>query len=239
LEPIVLGLAVAPSQAGLSLGLAAIAGFLLRHPVKLALADRRRRVRYSRTAWAERFAVLYGAVAAGAMVLAVGTAGAAAGTVLGMAVVLVLIQFRYDLRHQQRQLVPEIAGAAALSMMAPAIALAGGWASAPAVALWLVLMARAAPAILYVRARLRQMRGVRAPIAPPLLAHVGGLAIVGGLTAARLVPWTGTVALAVLLARAVHGLVWAGVPARAAVVGIQELVYGVLLIVLLVVGYLA
>ncbi|MDR7418131.1 MAG: YwiC-like family protein [Armatimonadota bacterium] len=238
LEPIALGLAVAPSQTGLFLGLAAIAGFLTRQPLKIALADRRRRVRYPRTILAERFALLHGAVALLALVLALRTAGAAATVALLAAVSLVLVQFGYDLRNQQRRLAPELTGAAALSMMAPAIALAGGWTPAPAVALWVVLMARAAPAILYVRARLRQMRGVSAPATPPLLAHAAGLVVVGALTAVHLVPWIAVPAFAVLLVRAVYGLLPGRPIVRPAVVGVQELAYGVLLIVVLAIGYL-
>ena len=48
-EPVVLGLVLAPSAAGLCLALAALAAFLARHPLRLALIDRRKGVRYPRT----------------------------------------------------------------------------------------------------------------------------------------------------------------------------------------------
>jgi hypothetical protein len=54
-EPVVLGLVLAPSASGACLGLAALAGFLSRHPLRLVFMDRRRGVRYPRTALAERF----------------------------------------------------------------------------------------------------------------------------------------------------------------------------------------
>ncbi len=41
-EPAILGLALAPSAAGACLALAALAGFLARHPLRLALIDRRK-----------------------------------------------------------------------------------------------------------------------------------------------------------------------------------------------------
>ena len=53
-EPLVLGLVLAPSAAGACLALAAAAGFLARHPLRLWLLDRRKHVRYPRTALAER-----------------------------------------------------------------------------------------------------------------------------------------------------------------------------------------
>ena len=45
LEPVLLGLLVAPSPAAGLFALATIAAFLLRHPLKLTLADRRRGLR--------------------------------------------------------------------------------------------------------------------------------------------------------------------------------------------------
>jgi hypothetical protein len=50
---VVLGLVLAPSGAGLCLALAALAGFLARHPLRLWFLDRRKRVRYPRTAMAD------------------------------------------------------------------------------------------------------------------------------------------------------------------------------------------
>jgi hypothetical protein len=195
-------------------------------------------VRYPRTRWAERFAALYGAAALCAFILALRTAGGAATVALLAAAALVIVQFGYDVRNQQRRLAPELAGAAALTMMAPAIALAGGWAAAPAFALWGVLMARVAPAILYVRARLRRMRGIAASAAAPVAGHAAGLALAGGLAIARLAPWTAVAAMVVLLARAAYGLAPARLNVRPAVIGVQELVYGMLFIVLLAAGYL-
>ena len=53
-EPLVLGLAVAFSGAGLLLALAVVAAFLARQPLKLVWTDRRKGRRYPRTAAAER-----------------------------------------------------------------------------------------------------------------------------------------------------------------------------------------
>ena len=73
-EPVVLGLVLAPSGEGVCLGLAALAGFLARHPLRLLLTDRRKGVRYPRTALAERVFAAYAtaavALAAAAFALA-------------------------------------------------------------------------------------------------------------------------------------------------------------------------
>ena len=57
-EPLLLGLVVAPTVAGGGLALAAVAAFLLRHPLKIALSDWRRNTRYPRTAVAAVFSVM-------------------------------------------------------------------------------------------------------------------------------------------------------------------------------------
>lgn len=237
LEPIVLGLLVAPSAGGLLLGIAAIGAFLARHPLTLALGDRRRGKRYPRTAWAERFALLYGLTAlvsfAAALVLAPQLWPA-----LLLGAPLALVQHVYDLKKQSRELVPEVAGAWALSVSAPAIALAGGWAFVPALGLWLVLAVRAATAIVYVRAHIRRLRGLPAPSATPLVAHALGLALLVGLAAAGLVPWLAAAALAVLLGRAAYGLAPGRAVVRPATIGKRELGYGVVTVILTAVGVL-
>jgi hypothetical protein len=237
LEPIVLGLALAPSLAGLLLGLAAIGIFLTRHPLTLALGDWRRGKRYPRTAWAERFVLLYGLTALAASVAALAIARPFWQALL-LAAPLALIQLGFDLRRESRGLVPEVAGAWALSASAPAIMLAAGASLGPALAIWAVLAARAAASILYVRARLRRLRGASAPAGPVVAAHLAGIAAVVALAAAELAPWLAVLALALLLARALHGLSPRRPPVRAVAIGVREVGYGVMTVVLTALGAL-
>ena len=78
LEPIVLGMLVAPSWAGLFWGVAALGAFLAQHPLKLAYTDRKRGRRYARTAAAERVLLIYAGVALAGFALARSAAEAAA-----------------------------------------------------------------------------------------------------------------------------------------------------------------
>ena len=125
-EPIVLGLAIAPSLSGLALALGAAAGFLVRHPLRLVLMDRRKGARYPRTALAERFVLGYAAAAA--VLLAAGFAlarqpfwpGLAAAAPFGLAALW------FDAAGRSREAAPEALGAAALSASAVVIAFAGG-----------------------------------------------------------------------------------------------------------------
>ena len=74
LEPVLLGLLVAPSVAGACLALATVGAFLARHPFKIVAGDRRRGRRFARTPVAERFTILYGGAALASFTLAIVTA---------------------------------------------------------------------------------------------------------------------------------------------------------------------
>ena len=74
LEPILLGLLVAPTVAGWGLAVATAAVFLARRPVKLVSTDLVRRRRLPRTRVALWFALGYGALALAGLALAVANA---------------------------------------------------------------------------------------------------------------------------------------------------------------------
>lgn len=237
LEPIVLGLLVAPSVAGVGLACAGLGAFLVRHPFKLALGDRRRGKRYPRTALAERFILLYGLIAALGFALALLLGDPALLIPLLLALPFIAIMLRYDAASQSRSLLPELAGPVGLAAFAPAIALADGWALAPALALWVILAARAAPAILYVRARLRLERGEPAPATPSTISHVVGLLAVLALALLDLAPALAVGAMVVLLARAASGLSPYRRPAKARTIGILEIGYGAMTVFAVAIGH--
>lgn len=231
IEPLILGLVVAPSLAGGWLAASAVAAFLARHPFKLAALDRRRGVRYPRTGLAERFFGAYAAIAAAAFILALWLGGAAILTPLAAAAPLALAALWHDLQGRGREALPEVAGALGLGASATAIILAGGGLPVTAWLAWALGAARAATAILYVRARVRVDRGVdgqaRAALARPVMvAHAGALLIaLVAVSAAWLAPIAAS-AFVLLLLRAVHGLAPGCAPIRAQVLGIQEVLFG-------------
>jgi len=237
LEPVALGLLTAPSWAGALIAVAAVAGFLARHPFKIAFSDWRRGKRYPRTPLAERFMVLYAAVALSGIIAAGLSAGFYALRPLVPALPFALIYLAYDAQKQSREWIPQLAGPLALSAVASAIALAGGWPVGKALALWAVLLARALPSIVYVRARLRLERGGKFSALPTLLAHLAGLAAAVALIRLELLPWLAVPALMLLLLRALTGLSPLRRPAPAKKIGILELVYGALAVLLVALGY--
>lgn len=237
LEPVVLGLLVAPSGAGCAFGLAALGAFLARHPLKLALLDRGKGLRTARTIAAGRLAVLYGASALLALLAAAALGGPRPLFPLLAAAPLGLVPLAYDARNRSRSLPPELSGPVALGSFAAAIALAQGWALAPALALWALLAARAVAAVLYVRARLRLDRGQRPSLLPAWASHLAAVGLAAAFVRAGWAPALAVLALVVLFVRAAHGLSPWHRPVRPQVVGFLEVGFGLLTVLLLAVGY--
>jgi len=215
LEPIALGLIVAPSGDGVLIAIGTTALMLLRQPLKLMLRDWSRQ-RYPRTAVCEALVATYALAAA----ITFGAAFGPALLPLLIAIPFAVTQFVFDYRNQNRQLIPELCGAVAAAPVVASIAIAGG--SPLAVSLAILVLARSIPAVLYVRAVLRGEPGV-----PMQIAHVLAIAI------AAFISWTATAAMVLLLIRAI-------VPmrnVRAQKVGVREIVFGAVFVVLGAIGY--
>ncbi|MCX7783131.1 MAG: YwiC-like family protein [Meiothermus sp.] len=234
LEPILLGLLVAPSWAGLGLGICALAAFLTRHPLKLWLADLRRHKRFPRTSLARNFALLYGSLALVGLLVALWTAKGPFGWPLLLALPLVGVQLWFDAHNQGRNLLPELAGAGAMGAMASSMALAADFEAGLAYGLWGVLAARSVASIYYARAQVRRARGepvkVWAVYGAELLAMVG-LAVGAW---AGLVPWLSVAALSVLLPLSLYTFHKPPVPAK--VVGWTQMALGLLVVVATMLG---
>lgn len=237
LEPILLGLLAAPSLAGLWLGLAALAVFLVHQPLKIAIKDWRKGKNDARTRMAWRFAIIYSIAGLVAFILALTTTAHPFWPSLLLALPFALIQLRHESSGRGRELIPEITGAVALLATAPAIAQAAGWSMPLAFGMWLILTMRTVISILYVRARLRLERGEAIQRAPVWISHVISLAAAAGMAAAQLIPWSATTIMALLLGRAALGLSSYRRPARAKSIGFMEIGYGMLLVAVAAVGY--
>lgn len=227
LEPIVLALLVAPSWSGVLLGIAALFAFLARHPLKLALQDAVRGKSHPRTPHCWRLAANYLFCATLSLIAAVMMSRADLLIPFALAAPLGLTQLLFDARNRSRELVPELSGAAAMSSVAAAIAIAGSLELWPAFGLAGIVVARSLPAILYVRAMLH-----RTPAGLVILIHATAPALVA-LYAAPLA----VVAMMILLARAVWGLARPAPPAKT--IGWREIVFGAVTVALVATGYAA
>ncbi|MBI3783143.1 MAG: YwiC-like family protein [Deltaproteobacteria bacterium] len=235
-EPIALGLLVAPSWGGLCLGLGAFAVFLTRRPLKVVLASRRH-ADSTRFTVAAMFILAYGACAVLGFTAAYALAGSRPLLPLAVVSPLIGVFLAYDISNQSRTWQAELAGSIIFAMVAAAIAVAGGWMTAPALALTGVLVARAIPSILYVRNRLRldRKRPHNRPVT--LAAHAVALAAVATLAAADLLPRLVILPFLALLVRAVVGLSERRQPATPKKIGLTEMGYGLATLLILVVCY--
>jgi hypothetical protein len=239
LEPIVLGLLLAPSFRGVLLGFAALSCFLARHPLKLALGDRLKRRQLQRTALATRFAFTY-AIAA-ILLLAIAIADGSKGPFVPFlfAAPLVLVQLTYDVFGHSRKLLPEVAGAVGVGSIATAITLAAGWPKPEAFALWAIVASRHLPTILYLRTRLsarRQTQG-RLGIAFVMIMQLVALAAVILMVWQNVVPVLAVVAFVVLTIRAVTGLLTLDTTVSPKKLGIAEFALGAFTVVAVTLGY--
>lgn len=158
LEPVLLGLLVAPSRAGALIGLSAFVAFLARTPAKLVAVDRRRE------RWLDRSRLAL-AVASAEVLLIVGLVGVATWSAgwrwwvpVLVALPLVAVEWSFDVRSRGRRLVPELCGAVGVAASVAAIVIAGGDAASLAVGCWMVLAGRSLGAIPFVRSQIVQAR---------------------------------------------------------------------------------
>ncbi|HKV40867.1 MAG TPA: YwiC-like family protein [Blastocatellia bacterium] len=237
LEPIVLGLLLVPSAGGSLIATGALAAFLVRQPLKLAIGDRRRGRRVSRTVIAERFVLLYSGVAVICLAGAVKTARPAFLLPLLVVAPIALIQLLADSVGRGRTLVAELAGSIWIGAVATAIALAGGWPGPAALGLWAILAARAAPAILYLRTRLRLSHHKPASPRVVVVAHLAAILVAIELARAGLAPFLGIAAMVILLIRAVIGFSSAGARTPAKTLGLWEVGFGAMTVFAVILGH--
>lgn len=235
-EPLVVGLAIAPSWPGVGVALFAAFTFLARHPLKLAAADWRQGRRSARTTACERIALAYASGASAGLALAA-TGASGFWWPLAAALPLALFQLAHDARNHGRALGPELAGGVALGAVAAAEIRAGGAPHLTGLVVWILLAAKAVGAVVYVRARLRCDRGVSFDRPGVLAAHAALVALAALLAALGHGPWIALAAAGVLLARAWHGLSRFHRRVRPQVVGFTEMAYGIAFAAALAVGY--
>jgi hypothetical protein len=236
-EPVVLGLVVAGSWSGLALGMAAMLAFVARTPLKFVLVDRWRHRRLDRGRFAARI-VSVELVVIGVLGLwaAVGASNGWFWVPLAAVVPFVGVELWFDMRSRSRRLVPELAGTIGIGSVVAAIALAGGESTALAVGLWVVVSARAAAAVPYARTQVFRAHGRSVNLWHSDLAQALGVfavAVAWMLDAIPFAPVIAVAAIAVFNIAAVRGPV-----KRAVVIGLQQMTFGVAVIVVTAIAVL-
>jgi hypothetical protein len=226
-EPLLLGLILAPSLAGIGIAVATSAVFLLHQPIKIVVKDYRKGRVYERTRLARGFAALYGAIALAALQLTVTMADGVFWLPLLVSLPFAAVQLALEFRNDGRSLLSETCGALVLAATASAILLAANETFLWAAMAWLLMTLRAIPSILYVRTQIRLIHSRTTSTIPPLGAHLLGVLISIALWAGGLTNGLVPLATSVLLCRAFYGL-QISKPTAARIVGIQEVIYGII-----------
>ena len=236
LEPVLLGLLIAPSLAGAALGIAAVLAFLVRTPLKLISIDVRHRRWLERSRLAVRVASAELVVIAMLVLLGVLRAGWAWVVPVAIAAPLVAVEWAYDSRGRGRRLIPELGGAIGIAAVAAVIVMAGRGSDALAAGAWLVLAARSLGSIPFVRTQIVRLRRGGTALRSSDVAQ--GVAVLVAATAAvvdgRLV--AGTVAVAALAALQIWWVRRPPVPAKR--LGFTQLGLGIGLVAITAAGVL-
>ncbi len=234
LEPILLGLLVAPSASAWEISAAALGIFLARRPVKILSTDLVRRRWLPRSTVALIFALIYGGFALAGAVGAFLTADGPFWIPVLVAVPFALLALRADAHSKNRALVAELSGSIAMGATVGAITIAGGWDLAPAFGLWLVLAARDIAAIALVRGQVRRLHDKPAATKTIYAIQAASIGVVAIAAAAGVVPWLGVAAVGVVGLVAVISLTRE--PAQARVIGWTQMGVGVAVALITAVG---
>jgi hypothetical protein len=237
LEPIVAGLAIAFSLGGVWIALLTIGAFLARQPLKVLLIDRLGMKVRERARAAFAFLSAYGTVFVAGLIGTVASVGWRPLLPFACVLPFAVYQIYCDASRRSRQLVAELIGAVSISASVAAIALSDGRPWAVALSLWLIFVLRLLPSILYVRNRLLLEKGKSYSRMIPTVAHVAALTSVTVLAYFQLAPVLTVFAMLLLLWREVAGLAPGRRKLRAMQIGVLEIVYGVVTVISVIIGY--
>ena len=174
LEPLALGLLIAPSWAGGALATAVLAGFFARRPFKPAFSA----IPSVRRQIARETVVMWSALAVAGLFETVVLGGATALWPLVPAAFLGGWFLSLELQGENRAAEAEVAGSAACAFVPAACATLAGDSSTTALVLAGLALARSVPAVLVVRASLRGRReGGTAWGLPGLVSLLAGAAL--------------------------------------------------------------
>lgn len=223
LEPLALGLLLAPTASGGWLAAAAFAGFLTRRPLKIARRETqlvRRRAARRALIFLAGAALIFGALA---------VSSAANGFLFWLlpAVLLGGIFLWFDLQNEGREEAAEICGSAAFATLTGVMIAAAGHVWGDILIADFLMLSRAVPTVLLVRAI---VRGNKAGVVHPAAAFTAALsaALIAALLAmCDALPVATAILVALLLLRAAIFLGGKRKLIRARTLGLQELVIGI------------
>jgi hypothetical protein len=227
LEPIALGLIAAPSLGGGWFAVAVLGAFFARRPLRIRLHDQDQERRST-----ARSALGICALVSGlAMALAVFFSGAAWIVWIVPSAIAGGVFLWFDLRNAGRAELAEAAGATAFACLPAVFAAMAGWGGPAAAALAILMLARAVPAVLGVRACLRAKKTGEWHVIAALAATGVTVAAVMGFWTRGELPAVTFLLVVLLGLRTVALLIYPRIALRARTLGMIEAVLGALFVV--------
>jgi hypothetical protein len=206
--------------------------------LKVVLVDRWRHRWLDRSRLAARIAAVELAMIGGlAAFAATGAVDRRFWIPLAVAAPLVGVELWFDMRSRSRRLIPELAGTIGIGSVVAAIVLTGGGSALLAIGLWVVVSARAAAAIPYARTQVFRAHGrevTRWHSDAAQVAAAAAVALAWGLGAIPLAPVVAVTVIAAFNVMAVRGPV-----KPAVVIGLQQMAFGIGVVVVTAVAVLA
>ena len=236
LEPVVLALVVSWSWSGLALGFAAMLAFIARTPLKIVLGDLWRNRWLERSGVAARVASIEVFLFIALIVYAIFEAENNFLIPLLIALPLVAIQLYFDIRSKSRRLLPELCGTVGIGSVASAIVLANGVANTTAYALWIVVATRGVAAIPYARTQVFRKRGRPVKVWHSDLAQLfAGVSVIIAYLF-HIVPLAPTIAIVIIAIFNIIAIRNTPLPAK--IIGLQQMFFGITLVVITAIAVL-
>jgi hypothetical protein len=235
LEPILLGLLVAPSASGWEISAAALGIFLARRPVKIFSSDLVRRRWLPRSTVALVFSIIFGGLAIAGVVGAFVTTQGPFLIPVALAAPFAFVALRADAHSRSHALLAELSGAIAMGATVAAITVSSGWDLLPSLGLWLVLAARDVAAIVLVRGQVRRSKGKLVDTTKIYLAQAGSVTVIAIVAALGVVPWLSVVAVGLVGIVAVISLNRSPIPAKT--IGWTQMVLGLAVVLVTAAGF--
>lgn len=237
LEPMVVALAIGPSVSGFAIAVMTIGAFLSRQPLKVLIIDRLGQKNNARARAAVTFLLLFAAISAAGFASTLFLTGLRPLMPFILVLPFAAVQIYFDGSRKSRGLLPELLGGVSISASSAAIMLASGASDFAAAALWILMIARLIPSIIYIRNRLRLEKGKGHSLSQPVAAHSAAFIAVVVLAYYGGVPWLAVAAMAILLFRAVNGLSATRKRLKAMQIGVLEVAYGAVTVFAIVLGH--
>ncbi|MGD9898618.1 MAG: YwiC-like family protein [Calditrichaceae bacterium] len=237
LEPVFLGLLTVFSFDGLILGIAAMAAFMSRNPLKIWFKERKSTKNRIKARYAGNFSIFYlilSSIGFGYVLLFVGQM-----MLVPMVMVFpfIIVYVIFDASNQAKSLLPELSGAAAFAMMGSLIAMAGGWIIFDALFLWVISMGRSVTTTLYVRTRLNLRRNEETQIGFQRMTHSAVIMIFFVLYLIKKIPLLAVIGVIILTVRSETGILPVFRQQLPKSIGVQEFIFGAVYVSLVAAGY--